>query len=177
MCFALLVVTCGTQSSLAAPVPVTTPATRGPVTDVLRLHQLLPQTVPLTPIPAVIDQRGRIQMETQYIVFEITRVEEIIQYPQGPVTVTKLVKVPITRVETRTVVLKDCKFYVVTKDGKLEAIDAEKATAILKKKTAVMTGNSADVDPRTLELLKPGTLCVIPLAPAAMPRAFEKIDD
>ena len=66
--------------------------------------------------------------------------------------------------------VKSCKFFTVSKEGKLEALDAAKATALLKKRTAILTGDSATVDPRHLELVKPGTrYLVIPPSPLQKP--------
>jgi hypothetical protein len=61
---------------------------------------------------------------------------------------------------------KDCKFFVVAKEGKLEAIDLKKAAARLTKPTAVLTGEGAEADPRNLEVVKPGTLYLVMPTPA-----------
>ena len=49
---------------------------------------------------------------------------------------------------------------VVGKEGKLEALDADKAAALLKKSTPALLDGSSAVDPRHLELVKPGTLYI-----------------
>jgi hypothetical protein len=59
------------------------------------------------------------------------------------------------------VAVKDCKFFLVTNDGKLEALDAKKAAGMLKKQTPVLTGEKADVDPKTLGVFKPGTIYLV----------------
>jgi hypothetical protein len=181
---------------LAAPVPVPGSTTGGPITDALRLRDMLPRTAPLTITPAVLAKDGVIMMERRVMVTvpfarEVTvqvavakQVIEKVTQPDGKVvervrTVTEYVPekrtvtqmASQTRAETISLMANGCKFYVVTKDGKLEAIDAEKATAMLKKKIAVLTGDSANVDPRTLEMVKPGTLCVIPPKPVPTPRS------
>jgi hypothetical protein len=171
---------------LAAPVPVPTTTKNGPITDALRLREMLPRTAPLTVSPAVMARDGVITMErrvavtvpvarevtvnvpvTKVVVQKVTlpdgKVEErqrtITEYVAQKRTVTEMSSQ--TRAESVTMQASGCKFFVVTKDSKLEAIDADKATAMLKKKTAVLTGDNANIDPRTLELVKPGTLCVI----------------
>ena len=64
---------------------------------------------------------------------------------------------PGGKVEIQRVTVKACKFFAVSKEGKLEALDAAKATALLKKRTVLLIGGSAVVDPRHLTLVKPGT--------------------
>jgi hypothetical protein len=58
------------------------------------------------------------------------------------------------------VAAKSCKFFTVTKEGKLDPLDAAKATAMLKTRTPVLTSDS-DVDTRGLDQIKPGTLCIV----------------
>jgi hypothetical protein len=53
---------------------------------------------------------------------------------------------------------KAIKSFVVTKEGKLEALEADKLADAIKKPTPVLLGESAEVDPRYLELIKPGTI-------------------
>ena len=48
--------------------------------------------------------------------------------------------------------------FVVTKEGKIEPLDVAKLADLLKKRTPVLIGNSADVDPRHLEQMTPGTI-------------------
>src|SRR5262245_28253271 len=78
--------------------------------------------------------------------------EEKIQY-----TVT----VPRFTFQKATLAVKDCKFFEVTRDGSLEVVQAKKAVARLKKPTAVLTGEGCDVDPRHLQLVRPGTLYLV----------------
>jgi len=185
-----------TMPALAAPVPVPASTARGPISEALRLREMLPRTAPLTVTPAVMAKEGVIVMERRVLVTVPIQREVSVNVPVTRQVIEKVVQAdgkvvervrPITeyvtqkqtvtewssqaRAETITLMANGCKYFVVTKDGKLEAINADKATAMLKKKTAVLTGDSADVDPRTLELVKPGTLCVIspPAASTAPP--------
>jgi hypothetical protein len=57
-----------------------------------------------------------------------------------------------------TVPAKAINSFVVTKERKLEPLDAARLADLLKKRTPVLIGNSADVDPRHLELMAPGTI-------------------
>jgi hypothetical protein len=108
--------------------------------------------------------------------------------PDGkPQTVerTIVVNVPVAREEAFTVTVaratggaakariaaKSCKFFTVTKESKLESLDAAKAMAMLKTRTAVLTGANAEVDPRNLELIKPGTLYLVAPPSAQIPDA------
>jgi hypothetical protein len=164
-----------TFQSGAAPVPVPGTKTGGPITDALRLRELLPRTAPLTPAPAVLGQGDVIQMDSVSVYYVTEQIVEVVQTPQGRAEVVKTVTKPVMRSFTKTVAVADCKFFVV-KDGKLEALDADKAKAMLKKKTAVLTGESADLDSRTLDVVKSGTLCVITLraTPTAPPPVHDE---
>jgi HEAT repeat protein len=57
-----------------------------------------------------------------------------------------------------TVPAKSINSFVVTKEGKLEPLDAAKLADLLKKRTPVLIGNRADVDLRQMELMAPGTI-------------------
>jgi len=160
---------------------------------------MLPTTAPLRVRTVVITKEGTIGLErpalmpmkTKRLVTEMVPVERVVtenvRRPDGKVgQVSRTVKtmvaqykevettayVPLWSTERKPVPVKACKFFVVTKDGKLEALDVEKATARLKKKTVVLTGDTTEVDPRRLELIKPGTLYLIvsPSPPPAPPR-------
>src|SRR6202011_4177902 len=56
---------------------------------------------------------------------------------------------------------ESCKFFTVGRNGTLETLAADKAAAQLKKATPVLLGDNADLDPRHLELIKPGTLFLV----------------
>jgi hypothetical protein len=180
----------------AAPAPAL--VSQGPITDALRLIGLLPRAAPLHVCPAVLAEEGIIALERRTVIsvrvrrnvpvmVPVTRqVVEAVRLPGGKVEqrtrqitelitqwrqVEETVAMPGGAVETVRLAVKTCKFFVVSKEGKLETVDAPRAVALLKKKTAVLTGDSAEVEPRALELIRPGTLCVIvpPPAPPATP--------
>jgi hypothetical protein len=177
----------------AAPVPIPAPASASPIAETVRLLGMLPTTAPLFVRTAVMGKEGVIEVErpamaTMLVTRNVTvmfpraiNVTETVQGPDGKAKqvtrkVTEMVAetksenvtilVPGGKVEKIPVAVKSCKFFVVSKEGKLEALDTAKATALLQKRTAVLTGESAEVDPRHLELVKPGTLCMIYLPPA-----------
>jgi hypothetical protein len=116
----------------------------------------------------------------------VREVAETVQLAGGKTQVVKRLvteMVPETRQEAQTtlradgkthtvrVPVKSCKFFAVSKEGKLEALDAARATAALKKRTAVLTGESTEVDQRHLVLIKPGTLYLVvpPPPPQVLP--------
>jgi hypothetical protein len=161
---------CIALPSFSAPAPAPIPNSQGPITDALRMRALLPRTAPLTACPAVVVADGQIELERRSAVPIVTYVKEAVKTADGRVTeVTRAATMTEARVTKSRVAVKACKFFVVSKDGKLEPIDPEKATALLKKTTAVLTGDNADVDPRTFELIKPGTLCLIFQPPPPTP--------
>jgi hypothetical protein len=146
----------------AAPVPPASRTSRGPISDVTQMLNALPRTDPLLVGPAVMAGDGMIALPRRTTA--VVAVEEVVtkQTPDGKaIQVKQVVTQVVPQHSTARVKVDACKFYLVGKDGKLEAIEAAKATAMLKKKTAVLTGESANVDPRNLALVKPGTLCVI----------------
>ena len=193
-------------AAAAAPAPAPVAVPTSPIAEALRLRGLFPQTAPLTVSPAVMAGEDTIQLERRLPVYQtVTRnvtqmvpvqkvVTETVQKPGGgavqvqrvvtemvPVTrqVQVTVQVPGGRAAQVRVAVKTCKFFVVSKEGKLKALDADKATALLKKRTPVLAGTSAEVDPRSLELVKPGTLCVIhePPAPERLPEPRPPVPD
>jgi hypothetical protein len=185
---ALLIVAAAT----AAPVPDQRPPSQGPISDYLRLRDILPATEPPAPTKAV--RRGD-ALEVDNVTFQaVTQAREVtvkvqVQVPvqeERERTVTregKEVKEKFTvttfkteeREERRQVAVTSmvpvmrkmqvpaasCKFFTVTREGKLEAITVEKAKGLLEKPAAIITGTSAELDPRQMELVKPGTLYVI----------------
>jgi hypothetical protein len=190
----------------AAPAPAPVAVPTSPIAEALRLRGLLPGIAPLAVSPAVMAGEDTIQMERRLPAYQtVTRnvtqmipaqkvVTETVKKPGGgavqvqrvvtemvPVTrqVQVSVQVPGGRAVQVRVAVKACKFFVVSKEGKLKALDADKATALLKKRTAVLAGTSAEVDPRTLDLIKPGTLCVIhePPAPERLPEPRPPVPD
>jgi hypothetical protein len=108
--------------------------------------------------------------------------------PDGKIQTVKrqvTVYVPVAREEQYTVTVpvitaggakarmtaKACRFFTVTTEGKLEALDAAKAATLLKTRKSVLTGESAEVDPRNLELIKAGTLYIAVPSSARIPEA------
>ena len=184
-------------AAAAAPAPVAVRTSQGPLADALRLRGLLPGTAPLLVLPAVMVEKGVIGLKFRpLVVIAVTRdvmvmvprkrtVTETVQLPGGKVAqrtrlvteyetrtekMVEHVQRPGGKVEIMRVTVKSCKFFRVSKEGKLEALDAAKATALLKKRTAILTGDSAEVDPRHLTLVKPGTLyLVLPPPPPPPP--------
>jgi len=130
------------------------------------MRAILPKTGPLLVTTAVLAGDGTIELDRRTMVHRQSYVTETIQGPDGkPQTITRVVTDAVPVATKVRVLVKGCKFFVVSKEGKLEALDADRAAAQLKKLAAVLTGESAEVDPKTLELVKPGTLCVIHLPP------------
>lgn len=195
MWLALWAAVCFPLAAVAAPAPVSGPAPLGPISDALRLSGLLPTTAAPVAMPAVMAGEGMIGLEyrsmvvvqvkrpVQYMVAETRAEKQQVRLPGGKIEeVTRYVTryVPmwreVTTTETRlagkpqmrSVPVKSCKFFEVSKDGKLKALDTAKATALLKKKTAILMGPSAEVDPRHLALVKPGTL-YLALLPEPLP--------
>ena len=77
------------------------------------------------------------------------------------------------RTVQQTVAVNVVKAFVVTREGKLEALDGGKLSDRLRKPTAVLIGDSAEVDPRHLGLIRPGTLYLSlpPAGPVRMPES------
>ena len=101
-------------------------------------------------------------MESPVMVPQAQEVVENVAGADGKVVQVKRVVMSIVSVpRTVRVQLDGLKFFTVTAEGKLEAIDAAKATEMLKHKTPVLSGDGADVDPRNLELVKAGTLYLV----------------
>jgi hypothetical protein len=118
----------------------------------------------------IVQRDGRDVKEKYVVTVPKTVEKEVVQ------TVTVVVQVAVPRVTLMPV--QNCKFFTVTREGKLEKIDAEKATGVLNKDAAVLSGPTAEVDPRYLERIKPGTLYLVfeiagPIVPVA-PQDEEK---
>ena len=163
---------CFASLSQAAPVPVSPPQSQGPLSDALRLRGLLPRTAPLRVSKAVMPGEGVVELEVQVYVTVTERAIETVRTADGKaVQVERFVTRAVPQAKSVQTEAKFYKFYSVTAKGKLEAIDAAKEAALLKKKSPILTGDSADVDPRTLEIVKPGTICLIqlPMSPTKPP--------
>jgi hypothetical protein len=168
MWLALTVAAYFALTTRSAPIPASGPDSKGPISDALRVRGKMPATTAPQPTKVVmVDDtlevsrwvtRSEAVEQTRKVVVDGKEVEE--RY----VTVRM---VPVAM--AMRVVAKECKFFTVVKEGKLEALDVKKAAAMLKKPTAVVTGDSAEVDPRVLEVVKPGTLYLMLPTPRAMP--------
>jgi hypothetical protein len=152
----------------AAAAPPPAPRSQGPISDFLRHRAALPPAAP----PRVVTVRGdegTITMTHRQVVYVAAQETAIVERDGKTVTEIRTRMVPtVHQMETR-VALKDCKVFRVSKEGKLEAVARDKAAALWKKPTAVLSGTRADVDPRLLELVKPGTLYLVLPAVPTMP--------
>jgi hypothetical protein len=148
-------------AAAAAPVPVGAPESQGPVSDALRARDKLPPAEAPQAMKVVL--RGEaLEVGRRVIEYRTEEREATVEGPGGRVEKVKYaVAIPVTKLIAATVPAKDCKFFTVMKEGKLEAVAPDKAAVLLKQPTAVLTGNSAEVDPRHLETVKPGTLYVV----------------
>jgi hypothetical protein len=171
-------------TTTAAPVPVGTPESQGPVSDGLRVRGKVPATAPPSAMKLTVrgDAIEVARTNMQYVQQTRTEVVEVVEYVQQTVqkggkevvqtvAVKKLVPrtvtvtVPVMTMQMQSVTVKDVKVFTVGRDGKLEPVEPAKAAALLKERP-VLTGDSAEVDPRHLELVKPGTVYVV-FPPAA----------
>jgi hypothetical protein len=157
------------SAALAAPVPDHAPS-QGPISDFLRQRDNLPTTP--APTPTKFALHGDMLEANEQRIQYVTEVrQKIVQRDGVNRVVAETVTVPVTTVYRRAVAVKDCKFFTVTRDGKLEAMELKKALALLKEPTAILTSTSAEIDPRHLELIRPGTLYLVipPAGPMVEP--------
>ena len=146
----------------AAAAPAPPPPSEGPITDALALRGILPATAPPSAATAVTAGEGVIELQSLVMVPVEKVMTDTVTQPDGK-------KVQIERVVTtteftiRSVQWKAdaLKFYLVAKNGKLESVSVAKATAMLKEKKPVLTGDGDEVDARNLEVVKPGTLYLV----------------
>jgi len=153
-------------SATAAPVPDRSPQSQGPISDYLRIRGKLPATEP--PVATKLSLSGNTFEVEQVVYAYVQQVRErAVQQGGKVIRVTEVVTVPVARTERRQVAVKECKVFEVNREGKLEPVEAKKAAELLKEPKAVLTGQSAEIDPRHFELVKPGTLFVALPAPKA----------
>jgi hypothetical protein len=148
----------------AAPAPA--PRSQGPISDYLRLRAALPPGAP----PEVVEVQGddeNIEITHRLIAYEARTEAFEVKVDGKTVTQVRTVVVPLARNVKSAVAVKDCKVYRLGKEGKLEAIGGK--AGLWKKPTSVLSGTSAEVDPRHLELVKPGTLFLVLPAPMNVP--------
>jgi hypothetical protein len=194
LCLATAALWLTAASAPAAPVPARAAPSQGPVSDALALRDLLPTTAAPVALRALMTDERSVELhrptfkavavtevvqQVEYRAVEKTRTvkkgevlvtEKVIEYVpvtrEVPVTVTKIV--PSDKVQKETVPAGDCKFFTVTREGRLEAITAGAAAARLKTATGILTGASAEIDSRYLELVRPGTLYVVTPEPGPL---------
>ena len=147
-------------TAAAAPAPAPAPKSLGPISDFLRLRAALPPAEP----PRVVEVRG--DEETITVTHRLVHFVPVTQkatIERGGETVEQIrtIMVPQAQRMEAKVAVKDCKLFRVSKEGKLDAVEADKAAALWKKPTNALSGTRADVDPRLLELVKPGTLYLV----------------
>ena len=85
-----------------------------------------------------------------------TRAIPVVRWVEREVTVNRAV----VRSVKQKVAANSIKAFTVTKDGKLESLDRAKFLGMLTKPITVLVGD-ADVDPRHLELIRPGTIYLV----------------
>jgi hypothetical protein len=129
----------------------------GSIGAILRMRDKLPRgSAPTTSEVVLKDDMLEV---TRQVMYQTLVTEEVIMEQDGkPVKAIRTVTVPRIELVKQGVAVKAIKSFVVTKEGKLEALDAEKLADAIKKPTRVLLGDSAEVDPRYLELIKPGTI-------------------
>src|SRR5260370_6333895 len=128
------------------------------VAGILAVRDKLPRGS--APVVAEVEMKdGMIEVGRQ-VMRLVPRAEEV-AVPTADGRVQKVVRtttVQVVQIEKQAVEAKTLKAFTVTKDGKLEALDAAKLPDLLKKPTTVLIGDSADLDPRHLALITPGTI-------------------
>ncbi len=130
---------------------------RGSIAEVLRLRDQLPRTQ--VNVSEAVLQDGKIDVSRQTVVqVPVSTVVEVIGPDGNKVQMVTTTMVTQARQTKFSVEAKAIKSFSVTKDGKLEPLDADKLADLLKKPAAVLVGETADVDARSLELIKPGTV-------------------
>lgn len=152
-----------TVTVMAAPAPA--PESQGPISDALRLREKLPKTAPPTSRRVVLGDDNTLEVERVRYNYVAEAILRKVQQDGKEIEVSEYVVRTVPVVYRERIAVKNCTFYTVTKDGKLETLETKKATAQLKKPAIVLTGDSAEVDPRHLEVVKSGTLyLVLPVA-------------
>jgi hypothetical protein len=99
---------------------------------------------------------GKIREEDRVVMRQVTRqVERTITVPRA-----------VVRVVQDRLDLRGAKALQLDKEGKLQPLEATRLPNLISKGGLVMTVDSPDVDPRHLELLRPGTVFLVnPRAP------------
>lgn len=142
----------------AAPAPPS--RSQGPVTDFLRLRGKVPQSPAPRAVKAQVSDEV-IEYEQVVPVYQNVAKTVIVERDGKPLTMTVNTPQISYTIQKYQVPVKGCKFFRTNRDGKLEPIDADKALALLKKVALALSGDSDEVDPRHLALVKPGTLYIV----------------
>jgi hypothetical protein len=126
-----------------------------------------PVTEEKTEVVNVVGPDGKVEAQTRKVPVIVTVSKDV------PYAV--MVARPAGESAKVRVAAKSCKFFTVTKEGRLDPLDTARATAMLKTRTPVLTGGDADVDPRSLEMFKPGLLYLV-LPPNLLPQETPPLD-
>jgi hypothetical protein len=160
----------------------------GGIAAALRVRDRVPASMPPAASTAVLKDGAlevAVQVPRMEVVKQLVAVQVMVMVPvtqevevnvngrieKRVVTVTKAVprqemrEVVVHRAvpvfEKRTVAVKSVKSFVVTQQGRLEALDAAQLPEKFKQATPVLIGAGPDVDPRHLELIRPGTVYLV----------------
>jgi hypothetical protein len=163
-CLAALAVAGMALAAAAAPAPA--PKSQGPISDFLLLRAALPPGEAPSVVEVSSDGDTFMVMHRMVVSVPVTW-QEAVEFEGKSVVVPRTVMVPQVISRRSKVAVKDCKVFRVNKEGRLEAVEADKAAAQWKKPTQVLLGKSAEIDPRQLELVKPGTFYLV-LSEAAL---------
>lgn len=120
------------------------------VPETRRVTQNIVEQVPVTERVAVTVD-GKVREEQRVVLRAVTRQVE------RNVTVHRAV---LRLVQTR-LDLRAAKAFQLDKEGKLQPLDATRLPNLIGKDGRVMTIESAEVDPRHLELIRPGTVFLL----------------
>src|SRR5205085_4919160 len=104
------------------------------------------------PNTAVLVEKAVIELETVVAIPVAETVVETVKLPNGMAEQVARTVVSLryeARAERHPV--DSVKFFTVAADGKLQPVGAAKAADMLKQKAPVLTGDGADVDPRSLQ--------------------------
>lgn len=171
----------------AAPIPSRPPTSQGPISDALVLRTKVPTTAAPEVKKVAMSDEATVEVHSRVMVpTEVTETvnqteyvttvrERVVQRDGRDVKVVEPVSVPVTRqvmvkklvmapgdkIEKRSIPAKECKFFTVNREGKLDPLKATDAATQLKQPTTVLTGFAAELAPGYLELIKPGTVYVV----------------
>ena len=105
--------------------------------------------------------KGGVVVASHPVIVSVTYGTNVItvKRPDGKAEpVTMMFAIPSIQLVTEKIDPKAIKSFVVTKEGKLEPLDAAKLPDMLKKPTPVLIGTRDEGDPLLLQLVRPGTI-------------------